>query len=310
MRLCATLLCGRNERVSSSGTSPIVRLKPPSDNQTWIIGSPGIHQILFMTEAANRQKHQTAARKSGTSMKHELARLSRRYRMALRRHLKQGPGASLEPALGLGRQAAAIRLETLELARIHARALVTLKLSNQPGLLKRAEFFFARTNTAIEETHRAALQSKAQLGRLKESLSRRTQELVVADRQLQRGIVRRKVMEDNFKERGRDRDKCLAESIELQNLLRQLTHGVLVAQEDECKKISCELQDEIAQTLLGINVRLLALKQEARTNTKGLKNQIASAQRLVLKSAKSVRQFARELDSHQHALSERSIMAI
>jgi len=36
------------------------------------------------------------------------------------------------------------------------------------------------------------------------------------------------------------------------------------------------------------------LKQEARTNTKGLKNEIASTQRLVLKSAKSVRQVARK----------------
>jgi hypothetical protein len=76
--------------------------------------------------------------------------------------------------------------------------------------------------------------------------------------------------------------------------LRQLTHQVLAAQEDERKKISRELQDEIAQTLLGINVRLLTLKQEARSNTKGLKNEIASTQRLVLKSAKSVRRAARE----------------
>ena len=60
------------------------------------------------------------------------------------------------------------------------------------------------------------------------------------------------------------------------------------------RKSACELQDEIAQTLLGINVRLLSLKQEARNNTKGLKNEIASTQRLVVKSAKSVRRVARE----------------
>jgi signal transduction histidine kinase len=76
--------------------------------------------------------------------------------------------------------------------------------------------------------------------------------------------------------------------------LRQLTHQVLAAQEDERHKISHELQDEIAQTLLGINVRLLSLKQEARSNTRGLKNEIASTQRLVAKSAQSVRQAARK----------------
>jgi signal transduction histidine kinase len=76
--------------------------------------------------------------------------------------------------------------------------------------------------------------------------------------------------------------------------LRQLTHEVLRAQEEERRKISHELQDQIAQTLLGINVRLLSLKEEARGNTQGLKNEIASTQRLVAKSAKSVRRAARE----------------
>jgi hypothetical protein len=46
--------------------------------------------------------------------------------------------------------------------------------------------------------------------------------------------------------------------------------------------------------LLGINVRLLSLKREARRNTKGFKNEIASTQRLVVKSAESVRRVARE----------------
>jgi len=43
----------------------------------------------------------------------------------------------------------------------------------------------------------------------------------------------------------------LKDSLQLQEELRQLTHQVLAAQEEERKKISHELQDEIAQTLLG-----------------------------------------------------------
>ena len=73
--------------------------------------------------------------------------------------------------------------------------------------------------------------------------------------------------------------------------------GVLSAQENERRNISRELQDEIAQTLLGINVRLLSLKQEGRSNIKGLKNEIASTQRLVVKSARSVRRVARKFGS-------------
>jgi signal transduction histidine kinase len=80
----------------------------------------------------------------------------------------------------------------------------------------------------------------------------------------------------------------------LQENLRQLTHQVLKAQEEERQKISQELQDEVAQTLLGINVRLLTLKQQASVNTRGLKDEMASTQRLVTKSAKSVHRVARE----------------
>ena len=56
--------------------------------------------------------------------------------------------------------------------------------------------------------------------------------------------------------------------------------------------------DEV-QTVFGIIVRLLSLRQKARTKFKGLKNEIASMQRLVVRSAKSVRRFARKLDNRQ-----------
>jgi signal transduction histidine kinase len=228
-------------------------------------------------------------------MKQELIELSQRYVTALRKHLQQGPRAKLQPALGLGRQAVALGLETLELARMHERAVATLEFSrSKNGTAKRAEIFFTEALTPIVETHHAARQSKMDLNRLTETLNRRTLELAASNGQLQRGIARRKSVEAALKKSGAHYTKLLKDSLQLQEGLRQLTHQVLAAQEDERKKISCELQDEIAQTLLGINVRLLSLKQEARSNTDGLKNEIASTQRLVVKSARSVRRFARE----------------
>ncbi len=221
--------------------------------------------------------------------------LSGRYTTALRKHLKQGPRANLQPALGLGRRAVALGLETLDLARIHERAVATLELSgSKNGFIKRAEIFFTEAIVPIVETHRAARQSKIDLSRLNGTLSLRTVELAATNRQLQRGIVRRKRVEAALKKSGEHYSKLLKDSLQLQEGLRQLTHQVLAAQEDERKKISIELQDEIAQTLLGINVRLVSLKQEARSNTRGLRNEIASAQRLVAKSAQSVRRAARE----------------
>ncbi|HZL79189.1 MAG TPA: chemotaxis protein CheB [Candidatus Limnocylindrales bacterium] len=245
-------------------------------------------------------------------MKQKLTGLSQRYVTALRKHLRPGSRASLQPALELGRQAATLGLETLELSRIHERALATLELSKgKNGVVKRAEIFFNEAITPIVETHRAARQTKVHLSRLKEMLGQRTEELAATNRQLQRGVVRRKVMEDVAEKSGQHHHKSLEESLQLQKRLRQLTHQVLAAQEDERKNISRELQDKIAQTLLGINVRLLSLKQEARSNhNKGLKNEIASTQRLVVKSAKSVQQFARELDIHQPAQSDPSVTAL
>ncbi|HUZ05994.1 MAG TPA: histidine kinase [Candidatus Paceibacterota bacterium] len=221
--------------------------------------------------------------------------LSQQYLTALKKHLKQGRQASLQPALGLGRRAAALGLETLDMARIHERAIGTLEAaSGKDGIVKRAEIFFNEANLPIMETHRAARQGKVHLSRMKETLDQRTEELAVSKRQLQRGIVRRKVTEAAARKNSQHHNKCLEESLLLQKRLRLLTHRLMAAQEDERQSISRELQNEIAQTLLGINVRLLSLKREARLNTKDIKNEIASAQRLVLKSAKSVRRVARE----------------
>jgi signal transduction histidine kinase len=229
-------------------------------------------------------------------MKHKLSRLSQRYLVALRKHVQPGARDGLLPAVRLGRQAVALGLETLGLARIHERAVAKLELaSSKNGFIKKAEIFFAEALIPIVETPRTARQTQIYLKQLTATLGRRTEELAVSNRQLAQGVVRRKVMENASAERGQHYQKALEESLALQKRLRQLTHRVIVVQENERKKISLELQDEIAQTLLGINVRLLSLKQQARNSTKGFKNEIASTRRLVVESAKSVRRVAREI---------------
>jgi len=222
-------------------------------------------------------------------MKSNISSLSDGYLAALRTHLKQGSNTDLRVALRLGRRAVALGIQTLELARIHERSLVTLELSNKfIGPVKRAELFFAEAIIPIIETFRAAQQSKTDLKQINATLARRTLELASANRQLRRGVLRRKNVEAALKKSGEQYARLIKDSLKLEDRLRQIAHQVLVAQEDARKKLSHKLQDEVAQTLLGINVRMHTIKQEARSNAKGLKNEIASAQRLVLKSAKSV----------------------
>ncbi len=227
-------------------------------------------------------------------MKQKLINLSQRYVRSLQKFIRPGPPASLQPALRLGREAVILGLETLELARIHDRALTVSDLrKGKDGVARRAEIFFTEAIAPIVETHRAARQNKDELHRLNGTLDRRMADLTATNRRLQHGIVRRKNVESTLKKSDQHHTRLLKESLQMQENLRHLTHQLLAAQEDERKKISRKLQNEIAQTLLGINVRLLSLKREARNNTKGFKNEIASTQRLVIKSAKSVRRVAR-----------------
>jgi signal transduction histidine kinase len=232
-------------------------------------------------------------------MKRKLTRLSQSYESALRKHLKQGPQASLQPARGLGRQAVAIGLETLDLARIHERALATLEASSsKDGLIRRADVFFTETLSPIEETHRAALKASTRLNRLNKLLGRRTADLAATHRVLKQGIARRKTVEAALRKSGDHHRTLLKESSALQKHLQRLTHQILSAQEDKRKKLSQELQDEIAQTLLGINVRLLTVKKAAGSNAESLQKEIVSTQRLVDKSVKSIERFARECGKH------------
>jgi len=214
----------------------------------------------------------------------------------LRKYLKQGPRASLQPARGLGRKAVALGLETLDVSRIHVAALASLEASSsRDGIIKRAEIFFAEAITPIEKTHRAARKISSDLDRLTKTLSRRTAELAASGRHLKRGIARRKAAEQALEKSGKHRTNLLEQSRLAQEQLRHLAHQILSAQEDKRTKMSRELHDEIAQTLLGINVRLLALKNEATVNAKGLKKEIANTQRLVEKSNKILSRFADEL---------------
>ncbi len=234
-------------------------------------------------------------------MKRKLTRLSQRYVTALRKHLRQGPRAipPCRTALALGRQAAALELETLDVARIHEGALATLEASSaRDGVIKRAEIFFAEAITPIEETHRAALKANARLSQLTKTLGRRTVDLAASNRSLKQDIVQRKTVEQALEKSGEHSRKLLKESRRLQKHLQRLTHQILSAQENKRKTISRDLHDEIAQTLLGINVRLLALKREAAINAHGLKKEIVSTQRLVDKSVKSIKRFACEFGIH------------
>ncbi|HLP77412.1 MAG TPA: hypothetical protein VK327_10900 [Candidatus Paceibacterota bacterium] len=126
----------------------------------------------------------------------------------------------------------------------------------------------------------------------------RAERLAATNRSLRLGITRHKTMEAALRKHNDNSRKLLEESHHVQKHLQHLTHELLAAQEDKRRKLSSSLQNEIAQTLLGINVRLLTLKRETAFNATGFKKDIAGTQRLVKQSIQSINQFAHELDIH------------
>jgi signal transduction histidine kinase len=233
-------------------------------------------------------------------MKRQLLKFSRRYQAALRLHLEQGQQASVRSAHGLGSQALAAGLQTLDLAKLHEQTLVTEVLpgcqaGKRESVIKQAGIFFAAAITPIESTHHSAVETTAQLKKFVEALSQRTVELAASNVELSLEITQRKAAEAALQKSERHYSELLEKSERLQEQLRRLSRQILSAQEEERKEISRELHDVIAQTLTGINVRLAALKKEAALTTKGLDRNITRTQRLVEKSVNIVHQFAREL---------------
>jgi signal transduction histidine kinase len=232
-------------------------------------------------------------------MKLKLSELSGWYLAALREFLERSPQASLEPARRLGRTAVALGLDTLDLARVHEGAVAALRGASATKTMgRRAEIFFTEANAPIERTHQAAIETNTQLNEASKVLERRTLDLAASSRCLKRSIARRKSVEEALKKSGGHSKRLLKESNRLERHLRGLTHQILAGQEDKRGKIGRDLQDEIAQTLLGINVRLLALRKAAALNATGLTNEIANTRRLVDNSVKSIKLFAREFGKY------------
>jgi PAS domain S-box-containing protein len=114
-----------------------------------------------------------------------------------------------------------------------------------------------------------------------EATRRRLEVMTASNRKLEQEIIRRKLVEQALKSSRQE--------------LRHLSHQILLAQEEERRRISRELHDTILQTLVGININLASLTLKPADNPRSLQRRIRQTQRLVEKSLAMVHRFALEL---------------
>jgi two-component system sensor histidine kinase DegS len=233
-----------------------------------------------------------------------LSRLEGRYLKALRQHIHDDAGTA--PNRSLGDHAIAIGLETLDFARIHDQALAKLlpgaaTPTERDTMTTQAGEFFTEAVMPLEETHRIALEASAHLMEIIETLGKRTEELTNSKRELERETSDREAAEAALKDSNIAFEALLRESRVLEAQLKGMAHQILIANEQEKRLVSHQLHDEIAQTLLGLHVRLLALKKEVADNNASITQEIAATQQLVEESVQTIQRFAQELGSRHES---------
>lgn len=221
------------------------------------------------------------------------------YRESLRSQLELG--SRLDPLLieKISAQIRAAGVSKLNLPKLHERYLVVDLLPNydskkRNSMIRTAGKFFAAV-IAGSGFEMPSAGSAIRLRNTIKSLSNRTVELATSNKNLSDQIIKRKKAELALRGSEKKLQNLLSQSELFKEQLRGLSRQILSVQEEERKKISRELHDVVAQALLGINVRLTALRKEAGINTKDLDGNILRTQKMITKSANIVHQFAREL---------------
>jgi len=228
-----------------------------------------------------------------------LSELAGHYLEALRTYFLEDQRVGYAPAHDLGHQAVTIGLETLDLAKIHAKALSVLipagvDEEKKDELTQRAAAFFSEVIEPIEKTQHLAKKADADLNRFNATLTKRTSDLADSKRNLKKGVALRKASLLTLKSREAQSSKLLLEARALQRHLQDLAHQILVANEDERRAMSLKLQDEIAQTLVAIHLRVVELGKELSARTEEFKMEIAKTQRLVGETIEIINECARE----------------
>ena len=149
---------------------------------------------------------------------------------------------------------------------------------------RRAAVFFAETLVPMEKTHTGALKVDADIHQLNATLDQRILDLAEAHRELRLQVTGRQTAETALRNSEHALSLASIDTLDQEENLHHCAREILSATEVERNVTSLHLNDEIAQTLLGINLRMLALKEEIQANDVNLRGEIEATECMIDKA--------------------------
>jgi signal transduction histidine kinase len=224
---------------------------------------------------------------------------AQRYAGTMREYLVDQREAVLERAYELGRDAVARGLGVLDMAALHEDAigqvlLPALTKDNRTRHLKAAETFFLEALSPFEITHRGFREANAKLQQLITTLEKRNVQLAGMNLELKNEINERKRTERALRVSERHYHQLFDQASLMQENLRNLSNQILHVQEEERKRISRELHDEVGQALTAVSVNLAVLGITPPAS-RLFKRKLADTQRVIEQTMETVHRSVHEL---------------
>lgn len=226
-------------------------------------------------------------------------KLCHQYSRALRDFLANSNERALHRAYELGRKTMAAGFGVIDMARIHGDVLAVVlpRFNGKKGacVAESASAFLRESLSPFEVSHRGFQEANRALRHLNETLEERNRQLATTNQKLKKEVSERRRAETRLRESEEHYRELLDQARLMQENLRYLSSRVFDVQEEERKRISRELHDEVGQALTAVNMNLAVLKKIAGKGRRSLEKNIVDSQKLLEQTMDLVHDFSREL---------------
>jgi signal transduction histidine kinase len=217
------------------------------------------------------------------------------YHEALTEFLANPGETTLHQAYELGRAAMNAGLGVVDVIRLHHRALLEGAVKGGLGRhVEALESFLLEALSPFEAAYRGFRDARQRLQQINCVLAQRNEELLDSNAHLEEEIKVRQRAEGALRESKDHYFRLFQQAHAMEQDLRELSAKVFSAQEEERKRISRELHDEIGQALAAVNVAIVMLKKQARSDPV-LETRVTEAEQLIAQMMETVHGFARDL---------------